>query len=192
MTGEMRREEVTPEAYPIHFAIAKEFGGTVEPFDHYQGPYVVIGGDVRLGDEPYAVAVQGLGVVRLWLCTDDGAFGSIYNEANEAQSDEFPLYTRDPEEAKRYAIDAAREVLFTQEFAKTDRPTYYTCGICEFYHSAHWNGDCRENGARFYAEDLDAKHGRDGWDEIRMRDVGAFQKAQNIKIGPEDFAGKSY
>lgn len=41
MTGEMHRSEVTPEAFPLHFAIAKAMHGTVEPFDQYQGPYVM-------------------------------------------------------------------------------------------------------------------------------------------------------
>lgn len=43
MTGEMYKSDVTEEEYPLHFAIAKALHGTVEPFDVYQGPYVVIG-----------------------------------------------------------------------------------------------------------------------------------------------------
>lgn len=43
MTGEMSRSEVTREAYPLWFAAADQIdGATVEPFDHYQGPYVLI------------------------------------------------------------------------------------------------------------------------------------------------------
>ena len=60
MTGEMHRSEVTPEAYPTHFAIARALGGTVEPFDQYQGPYVCIGRDVRAGSGVYALAPRGL------------------------------------------------------------------------------------------------------------------------------------
>ncbi len=41
MTGEMHKSEVTREAYPLHFACADAVGGTVEPFDQYQGPYIV-------------------------------------------------------------------------------------------------------------------------------------------------------
>lgn len=40
MTGEMSREDVTPEEFPLHFAIAKAMRGKVHPFDVYQGPYV--------------------------------------------------------------------------------------------------------------------------------------------------------
>lgn len=108
MTGEMIREDVTPEAYPTHFAIAKALGGTVEPFDQYQGPYVLIGEDIRSGSEPYAVTVRGLGVVRLWLCSEDGAFGYIYNEANEKQSSFFPLNADITDDL---AVDAARSVV---------------------------------------------------------------------------------
>ncbi len=64
MTGEMIKSDVTREAYPLHFAIADELGGSVEPFDQYQGPYVVIGGDIRSGSGPYALAPRGLGIVR--------------------------------------------------------------------------------------------------------------------------------
>jgi len=48
------------------------------------------------------------------------------------------------------------------------KPTYYECGICGQYHSVLWDGDCREDAARFTPEDLDAKHGADGWTEAPM------------------------
>lgn len=105
MAGEMSAAEVTREAYPLHFAIADSFGGEVKPFDQYQGPYVVIGDDVRIGRTPYAVAPRGLGVVRLWLCSDDGAECYIYNEANERRSE---LFWYDDEVG---AVCAAQEVL---------------------------------------------------------------------------------
>ncbi|KKM74800.1 hypothetical protein LCGC14_1396630 [marine sediment metagenome] len=103
MTGEMFKSDVTPEAYPIHFAIAEALGGTVQPFDQYQGPYVCVGDDIRSGDEPYAVAVQGLGVVRLWL-VDDGDGPYVYNEANEKTAS-FPY------DCVELAVEAARSVL---------------------------------------------------------------------------------
>ena len=40
MAGEMTKDEVTEENYPDHFRIAKFLGGSVEPFDQYQGPYI--------------------------------------------------------------------------------------------------------------------------------------------------------
>jgi hypothetical protein len=48
------------------------------------------------------------------------------------------------------------------------KPRYYQCGICDSYHSAEWNGDCREDDARFFADQLDEKHGPYGWDEVPM------------------------
>lgn len=48
MTGEMSKANVTREAFPLHFAAADEInrvlglGATVEPFDVYQGPYVLV------------------------------------------------------------------------------------------------------------------------------------------------------
>lgn len=40
---------------------------------------------------------------------------------------------------------------------------YYSCGICGHYHKAEWNGDCREDAARFSLDDLP-----DGWEEVPM------------------------
>lgn len=108
MTGEMIKSDVTEEAFPVHFAIAKALGGTVEPFDQYQGPYVVIGRDIRVGSEPYATAPTGLGIKRLWLCSLDGTVCTIYNEATDKTSDAF-LWGDDS--TIEEAINAARSVL---------------------------------------------------------------------------------
>jgi hypothetical protein len=105
MTGEMIRSEVTREAYPLHFAIADEFGGSVEPFDQYQGPYVVIGSDIRVGEEPYQVAVLGHGIVRLWFIQDENGECTIFNEANDLTS--VPFLWEDVSGA----IAAARSIL---------------------------------------------------------------------------------
>lgn len=48
------------------------------------------------------------------------------------------------------------------------RPKYYRCGICDHWHSAEWNGDCREDENRFFIDQIDEKHGEDGWDEVPM------------------------
>lgn len=47
-------------------------------------------------------------------------------------------------------------------------PEYYECGICGGWHSANWNGDCREDAARFNPEDLDKLHGWGGWEHVAM------------------------
>lgn len=109
MTGEMFSSDLTPETYPLHFAIAKALGGEVKPFDVYQGPYVVIGPDHRAGDEPYAYCPRGLGIVRLWITDDDEAGGTVvYNEDTEAKSTPFWPYGAGAEEA---AVEAAWEVV---------------------------------------------------------------------------------
>ena len=71
MTGEMHKSEVTREAYPLHFQIARNYRGTVKPFDQYQGPYVLIKGR------------------RYWLCSDDGVLACWYSESDDASSCHF-------------------------------------------------------------------------------------------------------
>ena len=84
MTGEMyaidpiTATEPDGSSWPAHAAMAaalRDAGldATVQPFDQYQGPYVLVGPDVRVGEAPYQLAVQELGVVRLWLC-DEGVY----------------------------------------------------------------------------------------------------------------------
>lgn len=93
MTGEMSKADVTPEEFPIHFALAKEFGGTVEPFDVYQGPYVLLPDGTRL-----------------FIGCDDGAFGYVWNESTRESSAEFP-YCDGGELECLCAIEAARSVV---------------------------------------------------------------------------------
>jgi hypothetical protein len=40
---------------------------------------------------------------------------------------------------------------------------YVDCDICGHFHSEDWDGDCRDNTARYTVEELDAKHGANGW-----------------------------
>lgn len=108
MAGEMFASDVTREAWPLHFAIADAFNGTVKPFDQYQGPYVSIGEDIRVGNDPYAYAPRIPGIVRLWIITEEGEVGQVYNEDNEKTSSPFFFYTNS---AESDAVDAAREVL---------------------------------------------------------------------------------
>jgi hypothetical protein len=45
---------------------------------------------------------------------------------------------------------------------------FYRCGICDCYHPLQWDGDCREDAARFFADDLDTQYGYNGWEEVPM------------------------
>ena len=49
-------------------------------------------------------------------------------------------------------------------------PQFYECGICGQYHSVDWNGDCRDDLARFNADWLDEEYGWNGWTEVDMPD----------------------
>jgi hypothetical protein len=51
------------------------------------------------------LAPRGLGVIRLWICSDDGAFCTVYNESNEKES--FDFWYDDVVSA----VDAAASVL---------------------------------------------------------------------------------
>ena len=91
MTGEMAwiKQDGTDsngEEWGVHAAIARALDGTLRPFDVYQGPYIAIRG------------------ARLWLTTDDGVFGQVYNERTDTLSHEFEC--RDIEAA----IEAARTI----------------------------------------------------------------------------------
>jgi len=92
MTGEMSREEVTPEAYPLHFAVAESLNGTVHPFDQYQGPFV----QTKHG--------------RLWITSEDGWVFRVYNERTDKMSDYWPIF-RDNEINKEMAVEHAKEVI---------------------------------------------------------------------------------
>ena len=83
MAGEMNKTDMTKEAFPIHFAVARSTGGEVKPFDMYQGPYVYIPG-------------QG----KLWLYIDNMR-GYWYNEFNERESGYFNPYANNREACKQ-------------------------------------------------------------------------------------------
>lgn len=53
---------------------------------------------------------------------------------------------------------------------------FYLCGICCNYHPAEWNGDCRDDQARFNPDELDARYGPEGWVEVPMPDTGAAEE----------------
>ena len=83
MAGEMSRSDVTKEAYPLHFSIARSLRRkgykevSVRPFDVYQGPYVY---------------VPGIG--RIWVNLQDACpwLGHIYLEGDRYQGKQSPAF----------------------------------------------------------------------------------------------------
>jgi len=115
MTGEMywideeTGQDSNGDVYELHAAIAKAIGGQLKPFDKYQGPYIVIGKDIRAGSGPYAIPVQNLGVIRLWIIPqpndEESGFFCIYREDTNETS--HPFWWND----ESMAIEAARQLI---------------------------------------------------------------------------------
>ena len=105
MTGEMyaidpvTATEPDGTEWPYHREMARVTGGEVKPFDQYQGPYVVVGPDLRVGTAPYQLALQGVGVVRLWLTTDAHETSRVYREDTAALSEIVVIEPTDAGEA---------------------------------------------------------------------------------------------
>lgn len=58
-------------------------------------------------------------------------------------------------------------------------PRYYECGICGHNHPWDWDGDCRDDVNRFTDQDLDDKHGPEGYELLGMEDrVAADQRGE--------------
>jgi len=88
MTGEMSYINTETgidsngEHWPIQHAIAKAIGGELKPFDSYQGPYITVGRHLTVSNSPYAIPVQHLGIIRLWVIPDEIG-GQVYREDND-------------------------------------------------------------------------------------------------------------
>jgi hypothetical protein len=91
------------DTWSVHAAIARAVGGTLEPFDVYQGPYVLVGDDRRAGRRPYQVTLPG--PCRLWVGTDSEGLGTVSREDTGAVA----LYW--PESSETAAVEAARSLL---------------------------------------------------------------------------------
>ncbi len=96
MAGEMygidpvTGEEPDGTVWSAHAAIAQAVGGTVQPFDQYQGPYVLIGPESRVGARPYAMPLPG--ATRLWVNTDWDGCAKVYREDTDTESEIFPMF----------------------------------------------------------------------------------------------------
>lgn len=110
MTGEMYRidqdgRDDQDNIWEAHAAVAKAVGGTLKPFDQYQGPYIVVGPDLVVGQPPHTHPAQFLGIVRLWLVNDDSGMWAVYREDTDKLSFTFPPFDTE------MAVLAAKELL---------------------------------------------------------------------------------
>lgn len=97
-TGEMSQGELDAsgrEEWPLHYAIADALGGTVRPFDVYQGPYIELENEGRL-----------------FIYSEDGMEGHVWNEDTKESSEGFPIH----EMSENEAVDAALSVLQDPDF----------------------------------------------------------------------------
>ena len=58
-------------------------------------------------------------------------------------------------------------------------PVYYNCGICDHFHPWDWSGDCRDDTSRLTYDDLDKKHGENGYELRSMKDRSAADSVKN-------------
>ena len=137
MTGEMYHidqdgKDDSGNEWTMHAAIAKAlcaegYDATLQPFDQYQGPYILVGKDMRIGEHPYQLAVQNQGVIRLWLTTDEHGWLCIYREDTDTAL-EFPpddiaaaiacikeLLARTKEEVSPFPEDVTKRIAKHQE-----------------------------------------------------------------------------
>ena len=116
MTGEMYHidqegKDDSGNEWTMHAAIAKAlraegYDATLQPFDQYQGPYILVGKDVRLGQRPYQLTVQNMGVIRLWLTQTEDEWPCVWRE----DTDEHLALTLIPNDTDD-AIACAKELL---------------------------------------------------------------------------------
>lgn len=70
--------------------------------------------------------------------------------------------------------------------AMPTEPVFYECGICGAHHPIRWDGDCREDAARFFMDDLDAYYGLH-WESVEMDKVDKWRAENPL---PRVFTGK--
>lgn len=126
MAGEQSESDVTREEFPVHFAIADKIGGTVRPFDVYQGPYI------------YTDAAGGP-AQRLFLSSEtDGFTWYIWNEQTTNRSRHWPSGHPEEEEI------AAGYVGDVWPPSKKVIPVCSTCGSDDVRCDAYGAWDAKE------------------------------------------------
>jgi hypothetical protein len=51
---------------------------------------------------------------------------------------------------------------------------FYECGICDCLHPCGYQGDCRDDLHRHFADELDAKYGDENWVAVPMGEADAW------------------
>jgi hypothetical protein len=75
------------------------------------------------------------------------------------ESDDGPAASAMAEDCREFLRDGTRP-----EWAPESEPIGYAdCGCCDHYHPETFGGDCRDDSNRFTADELDERHGPDGW-----------------------------
>ncbi len=120
---------------------------------------------------------------RLLTERDDIQAVQIYEYPHGGRSGRHHTYARCPIERDVLCIDTTndgvsygargeavrRAILSKYKRVLMNQPVYYECGICDHFHPWHWDGDCRDDANRLTYDQLDERHGQDGY-ELRSMD----------------------
>ena len=77
-----------------------------------------------------------------------------------------------PENSTSEKEDSAKISIFK---ISTEENRFYHCGICDYYHREKWDGDCREDAARFDLEKIEQRY-RSAWEEVgtTLQEIAGF------------------
>jgi hypothetical protein len=65
-------------------------------------------------------------------------------------------------ESEVSVLDGSGSVLWTES---REKPQFFECPACSHFHPVGFEGDCRDDEARFTRDALDLRYGDDGWEE---------------------------
>ena len=120
-----------------------------------------------------------------------GAKGTLpADHTDQLREDIDSMKARYSELKRNLSFDEASSVARTefimrvlQDMKKNDKPIYYDCGICDHFHPWGWNEDCRDDANRLTYDDLDKRHGENGYElrsmEERINDGSTRQPKYN-------------
>lgn len=58
------------------------------------------------------------------------------------------------------------ETITRAPVSRAELPAYYGCAVCGAWHPEDWDGDCSNPRNIFEFDELNEKHGAEGWCEI--------------------------